>query len=112
MMTDDDRRRQTTTEDDRQQQTTTDHDRPRQTGPRQMKDTLKTKVGDLVEPHLVNGTIPAGAYKPTIDKINTQVVQEAKRNCVVNRVLGTPAPKIDATESSLSLDQRALCCRS
>ena len=71
-------------------------------GPRRMKETLVTKVGHLVELHLVNGTLPDGALKSMIDKIHTKVVQEAKNNCGVNRVLGTWAPRVDARESSLS----------
>ena len=61
-------------------------------GPRKMKDTLKTKVGHLVEPHLVNGVLPAGSHKQTINKIHTKVVREAKRKSGTNRVLGIPAP--------------------
>ena len=68
-------------------------------GPRRMK------VGHLVEPHLVNGTLPDGALKSTIDKIHTKV---AKNKCGVNRVLGTQAPRVDATESSLSRPTRAV----
>ena len=37
-------------------------------GPRRMKDTLKTKVGHLVEPHLVDGVLPASTLKPTFIK--------------------------------------------
>ena len=57
-------------------------------GPRRMKETLKTKVGHLVEPHLVNGVIPPGSYKSTINDIHTKVVSEAKRKSGANRVLG------------------------
>ena len=78
-------------------------------GPRRMKETLKTKVGHLVEPHLVNGVIPAGSYKSTIDKIHSKVVQEATSKSSNNRVLDAPAPKIDSTESSLSLSSDSSC---
>ena len=77
-------------------------------GPRRLKETLKSKVGHLVEPHLVNGVLPVGALKPTVVAIHTQVVQGAKSRSSLNRVLGTPAPEISATESSLSLGQLAL----
>ena len=71
-----------------------------------MKETLRSKIGHLVEPHLVNGVIPAGTYKSTIDKIHTNVVQESIRKSNNNKVLGTPAPKIDPTESSHPADSR------
>ena len=77
-------------------------------GPRRMKETLKTKVGHLVEPHLVNGVVPPGSYKSTNDDIHTKVVREAKRKSGANRVLGTSAPPINATESSLSRPTRAV----
>ena len=77
-------------------------------GHRSMKKTLRSKVGHLVEPYLVNGVVPAGAYKPTIDGIHTKVVQEARNKSSANRVLGTPAPRIDDSESSLSRPTRAV----
>ena len=77
-------------------------------GPRRMTETLMSKVGHLVEPHLENGVIPPGAYKSSIDKIHTKVVQEAKSKCGNNRVLGTPAPKINSTEASLCRPTRAV----
>ena len=72
-------------------------------GPRHNKDTLSSKVGHLFEPHLVNGIIPPGTYKSFSDQIHTHVVREAIARSSVNRVLGTPAPKINLSESSLSL---------
>ena len=66
-----------------------------------MKETLSTKVGHLVEPHLVNNVVPAGTFRATIDSIHTQVVAEAISRSAVNRVLDAPAPKIDLSELSL-----------
>ena len=43
-------------------------------GPRKMKDTLSSKVGNLMEPYLQDGVIPAGAYKETIGKIHTKLL--------------------------------------
>ena len=43
-------------------------------GPRRLKETLTSKVGHFVEPHLVNGVLPAGTYKTTFDRIHTRVV--------------------------------------
>ena len=77
-------------------------------GPRRMKETLKSKVGHLVEPHLVNGVIPPGSYKSSINKIHTKIVQEARAKCSNNRVLGTPAPIINTAESSLCRPTRAV----
>ena len=76
-------------------------------GPRQMKQTLKTKVGNLVEPFLVDGIIPAGASKQAVDGIHTSVVQETIANYGNNRVLNTPAPKINPIESHLPRLTRA-----
>ena len=77
-------------------------------GPRRSKETLKTKVGHLVEPHLVNGIIPPGAHKPTIDKIHTKIVLDVKNRTSNNRILGSPAPKIDNSEKTLSRPTRSV----
>ena len=71
-------------------------------GPRRMKETLSSKVGHRVAPHLVDNIVPAAAYKETIDKIHTEIVAESIARSADNRVLGAPAPKIDPSETSLS----------
>ena len=48
------------------------------------------------------GIIPADTYRSTIDQIHTRVVQESVASQSANRVLGTPAPRINKLESSLS----------
>ena len=77
-------------------------------GPRRLKDTLQTKVGHLVEPHLVNGVLPPSTFKTSIGLIHSAVVQETLRKRSNNRVLGTQAPKIHPSESSLSRPTRAV----
>ena len=77
-------------------------------GPRRMKETLSTKVGHLVEPYLVNGNIPVGAYKTTIDAIHTKVVGDAISNYDDNRVLNAPAPAINDIEKHLPRPTRAV----
>ena len=77
-------------------------------GPRQMKQTLRSKVGDLVEPFLVNNVIPDGAYKAALDSIHTKIVAEAIENYADNRVLNAPAPEVHKSESSLSRPTRAV----
>ena len=77
-------------------------------GPRRKKETLTTKVGHLVEPHLVNNAVPADAYKTTVDQIHTRVVEEALSRSSNNRVLGARAPRIDPSETSLSRPTRAV----
>ena len=70
-------------------------------GPRQMKDSVGTKVGHLVSPFLVNGVIPDGAVKSTIDRIHTDVVADTISSYSVNRVLNAPAPELNPIELSL-----------
>ena len=77
-------------------------------GPRRMKDTLRTKVGHLVEPFLVNNQIPNGAYKTTIDAIHTRIVGETIRNYPNNRVLNAPAPEVNVIEQHLPRPTRAV----
>ena len=76
-------------------------------GPRHNKETLSSKVGHLVEPHLVNGEIPPGTFRSTINQLHTNVVHSAIARSSVNRVLGTPPPRISPSESSLSRQTRA-----
>ena len=77
-------------------------------GPRRNKETLNSKVGHLVSPHLIDSIIRPGELKPTIVKIHTKVVQEAKSRCGHNRILGAPAPQIHPSEASLSRPTRAV----
>ena len=73
-----------------------------------MKQTLRSKVGDLVEPSLINGVIPDGAYRTTIDSIHTNIVAEAIGNYANNRVLNAPAPDINKSETDLPRPTRAV----
>ena len=72
-----------------------------------MKDTLKSKCGYLVEPHLRDGVIPADAYKEVIGKIHTEVVSDVISNRSPNRVLNAPTPDISAQETFLPRPIRA-----
>lgn len=45
-------------------------------GPRQMKLTLRQKVGPLVEPHLRDGVMVLGSFPEVKNKIHTQVVSK------------------------------------
>ena len=76
-------------------------------GPRQMKHTLASKCGPTVEPHLQDGVIPPAAYKETINRIHTETVGNAIRDRSHNRVLKTPAPKINPQEFHLPRKTRA-----
>ena len=72
-----------------------------------MKHSLSSKAGNLVDPYLVNGIIPDGAFKSTIGGIHTKVVEETIRNYSNNRVLNAPAPKINPIESGLPRPTKA-----
>ena len=77
-------------------------------GPRMMKQTLKSKVGHLVEPHLVNDIIPAGALQGVQDAIHSNVVGQARGSLSLNRVLGARAPSINSTEKHLPRQSRTV----
>ena len=77
-------------------------------GAQQKNETLSTKVGHLVNPHLVDNVVPSGAFRVTIDSIHTKVVEEANSRSSDNRVLGALTPKIDPFELSLSRPTRSV----
>ena len=66
-----------------------------------MKETLSTKVGYLVEPHLQDGIIPPTSYKDTISKIHSKVVSDTISNYAPNRVLNAAPPKVNKQETNL-----------
>ena len=70
-------------------------------GHRQMKFTLQSKVGEVVEPFLQNGVIPAGEYRETLKKVHTKIVADSILNAPANRVLKAPPPRIHSSETSL-----------
>ena len=70
-------------------------------GPRQMKPTLRQKVGHLVEPHLRDGVLVRGSFPAVKNLIHTQVVSETISSYAPNRVLGTRPPPISPSESRL-----------
>ena len=71
-------------------------------GIRPMKETLRSKVYDIVEPHLnENGVITPGTYGPTIKAIHTQIVSEVVDRFTPNRVLDQRPPLVHPIEESL-----------
>ena len=77
-------------------------------GPRRSKETLQSKCWDLVEPYLQDGVIPPNTYRDTLNKIHSKVVSDSITNISPNRILNAPAPKIDAQESYLPRQCRAV----
>ena len=89
-------------------------------GARHLKETLRSKVFDVVQPHLDgNGLVQPGLYKKTIDAIHMDVVSETIENLTPNRVLGTRPPLVSPSEkflprltrSTLSQLRSGLCAR-
>ena len=73
-----------------------------------MKHTLYTKVGHLVEHHLVDGVIPPANLQQVLKDIHTEVVTEALELYTDNRVLGEPAPDVDENEKFLPRQTRVV----
>ena len=76
-------------------------------GPRQMKHTLRSKVGHLVDPHLDDGILAPGSFPAIKNRLHTQVVQETISSYAPNRVLGYRPPKISGSEKHLPRQSRA-----
>jgi len=73
----------------------------RDRGRRAMKHTLRSKVGEDVEPFLVNGVMRAGDFPRALKDIHTKIVGEAVDDLQPNRVLLTAPPLVDPSESYL-----------
>ena len=71
-------------------------------GPRPMKETLRSKCFDEVQPFLdERGKIPPGHYHPVKNALHTKIVAETINSLGVNRVLNRRPPLIDKSEVSL-----------
>ena len=75
-------------------------------GPRHMKQTLQRRFHPLVAPFLTNGSLPADAFKETLDSLHTSAVQRTISSRPPNRVLQEPAPPVSEEELSLSRPYR------
>ncbi len=78
-------------------------------GIRDKKQTLRSKVFDLVEPHLnEQGIIAPGTYGHTIKAIHTQVVSEVVDRLSDNRVLHQRPPLVHPMEKQFSRQTRSV----
>ena len=67
-----------------------------------MKDTLRSKVFNVVEPYVNDqGVIAPGTYQATIKSIHTDIVGVAVDRLTPNRVLNQRPPLLDPIESFL-----------
>ena len=76
-------------------------------GPRMMKQTLRSKCWETVEPFLTDGIVPPGTFNSVKDKIHTKVVGDYVDARGSNRVLNARPPLIDPTERFLPRKTRA-----
>ena len=72
-------------------------------GPRQMKETLRTKYSRVVEPFLVDGILPSDDHKQAINKIHSDTVTNYISELHPNPILGYVSPPVDKLERSLPL---------
>ena len=71
-------------------------------GPRNMKQTLRPKCINLVQPYLdENGDMRPENYRDAIKSIHTDVVRNYIANAQPNRILGSRPPEPDVTEKFL-----------
>ena len=67
-----------------------------------MKETLQSKVYDLVRPYVNDeGKITPGTYKETIKSIHTDVVTNTIANLAPNRVLNARPPEVNLNQERL-----------
>ena len=77
-------------------------------GPRRMKETLRSKCWDHVEPFLQDGILPANAVKEAMRGIHVRVISDTVDALPPNRVLGTMPPLISPEEPSLPRKTRSV----
>ena len=89
------------------------------TGPRDKKETLKTKFIHTVSPYLTNGSLSPVDYPSTITSLHTEAVAAAIRSSAPNDILNDLPPPIAEEEFTLprrfrtKLTQlRSGCCSS
>ena len=71
-------------------------------GRRRIKETLQSKVKDVVQPYLNDDDkITPGSIHATIKNIHTDIVSEALSKITPNRVIGGRPPEVDKRESYL-----------
>ena len=73
---------------------------------RRMKETLRTKYRQVVEPYLVDGVLPSDIYKQTINEIHSKAVTSYISRLDPNPILGYVSPPVDKSERSLPRSQR------
>ena len=79
------------------------------TGPqRAMKETLRSRCWEDVEPFVVAGTIPQGELKNTLSQIHTKVVTDSIASLGDNRVLQARPPSVNDSEKLLPRRTRAV----
>ena len=70
-------------------------------GPRNMKSTLKSKFGDVVEPFLSDGVMGRDDYAPAIKVLHTQFVEKAISDLGENHLLNAQPLEIDEPPRTL-----------
>ena len=61
-------------------------------GPRNLKQTLRSKCLEYIEPYLVDGVMRVGDFKRAIDGIHTKVVGDTIDGHQPNRILAARPP--------------------
>ena len=81
-------------------------------GPRAMKETLQSKLLDVVRPYLnEHGVIDPGSYNDTLRSIHCDIVSQTVDGFVSNRVLNAPPPPLDPNDRFLPRLTRATLCQ-
>ena len=73
---------------------------------REKKQTLQSRQGADVAPHLVNGSMPNGAYPAVKNALHTSFVTKAIANQGNHPLLNQPTPEVNRTEKSLPRHHR------
>ena len=75
---------------------------------RDKKQTLQSRYRDNVSDHLVNGSLPVGAYPETKKAIHTKYVSKAIEAQGPHPLLNAPYPEINNTEKQLPRRHRTI----
>ena len=75
---------------------------------RKMKNTLRSKCWDDVEPFLQNGVVRPERVKEVLNNLHMKVVSDTVDNLAPNRVLRARPPLIHPSETTLARESRAV----
>ena len=75
---------------------------------RNKKHTLQSRHSEVLSPHLVNGSLPAGAFSAAKKSVHTQFVQNSINAQGNHPLIGIKAPEVDKSALNLPRHHRSV----